>query len=68
MTHQPMFPARQTPCKSMCILFLHMDSKPEWFAWGLKDLRDVKGVEYSVSLSNPRPIFARQYHLAHCES
>ena len=45
-----------------------MDSVPEWYAWGLKDLRQVKGMEYSITLSDPRPIFARQYHLAHRES
>ena len=45
-----------------------MDSNPEWYAWGLKDLRPVKGTEYSISLTDTRPVFAKQYHLAHRES
>ena len=45
-----------------------MDSEPDRFAWGLKDLREVKGAEYSINLSDPRPVFAKQYHLAHREA
>lgn len=45
-----------------------MDKHPEWFAWGLKDLGAVKNVEYSISLTDARPIYAKQYHLAHRES
>ena len=45
-----------------------MDSQPEWYAWGLTDLRSVKGTQYAISLSDNRPIFAKQYHLAHRES
>ena len=45
-----------------------MDKHPEWFAWSLKDLGDVKGVEYSISLTDARNIYAKQYHLAHRES
>ena len=44
-----------------------MDSNPGWYAWGLNDLKEVKGVEYSIELTDPKPIFARQYHLAHRE-
>ena len=45
-----------------------MDSNPDWYAWGLKDLRPVKGAEYSIKLTDTRPVFARQYHLAHRET
>ena len=45
-----------------------MDSNPDWYAWGLNDLREVKGAEYSIELTDKRPIFAKQYHLAHRES
>ena len=45
-----------------------LDRHPEWYAWGLKDLRAVRGFEYSISLSDSRPVFAKQYHLAHRES
>jgi hypothetical protein len=44
-----------------------MDSDPGWYAWGLNDLKEVKGVEYSIELTDPNPIFAQQYHLAHRE-
>ena len=44
-----------------------MDSDPDWYAWGLNDLKEVKGVEYSIELIVLKPIFARQYHLAHRE-
>jgi len=44
-----------------------MDSNPEWCAWGLNDLKEVKGVEYSIKLTDPKPVFARQYHLAYHE-
>jgi len=44
-----------------------MDSKPEYYDWGLNDLKEVKGVEYSIELTDTKPIFARQYHLAHYE-
>ncbi len=44
-----------------------MDSDPGWYVWGLKDLKEVKGVEYSIELSDPKPIFARQYHLTNRE-
>ena len=44
-----------------------MDSNPEWYAWGLTDLKEVKGVEYSIELTDPKPVFARQYLLAHRE-
>ena len=45
-----------------------MDSDPEWYAWGLKDLRTVTGAEYSITLTDNRPIFSKQYHLAHREA
>ena len=44
-----------------------MDTKLEYYAWGLNDLKEVKGVEYCIELSDTKPIFVRQYHLAHCE-
>jgi hypothetical protein len=44
-----------------------MDSNPKWYAWGLNDLKEVKGVEYSITLTDPTPVFAREYHLAHRE-
>jgi hypothetical protein len=34
---------------------------------GFERLKEVKGVEYSIELTDPKPIFARQYHLAHRE-
>ena len=43
------------------------DSNLEWYAWGLNDLKEVKAVEYSVKLTDPKPVFARRYHLAHRE-
>ena len=45
-----------------------MDTNPDWYAWGLTDLREVKDAEYRITLSDPKPIFAKQYHLAHRES
>ena len=45
-----------------------MDSNLEWYAWGLNDLRSVSGTEYAITLSDDKPIFAKQYHLAHRES
>jgi hypothetical protein len=37
-----------------------MDNCQDWYAWGLKDLRAVKGTEYSIKLTDPRPVFATQ--------
>ena len=45
-----------------------MDSCPDWYAWGLNDLRPVKGVEYSIQLTSTSPVFAKQYHLARRET
>ena len=33
----------------------------------MNDLKEVKGAEHAFELTNPKPIFARQYHLAHRE-
>lgn len=44
-----------------------MDSDPDRYAWSLGSLKSVKGVEYSISLSDHKPVFAKQYHLAHRE-
>jgi hypothetical protein len=44
-----------------------IDSNPEWYAWGFNDLKEIKGVEFSIEFTDPKPVFARQYHLAHRE-
>eukprot|EP00873_Tetraselmis_striata_P036951 jgi/Tetstr1/457215/TSEL_043863.t1 len=41
-----------------------MDSDPEWYAWGLDDLRAVDAEPYDFQLVDYNPIFKRQYHLA----
>jgi len=41
-----------------------MYSKPEHYAWGLNDLKKVKGVEYSIEMTDTKSIFERQYHWA----
>ena len=58
MGHLGRFQAQERIC-SHC--------NPEWYAWGLNDFKEVKGVEYSIKLTDPKPVFARQYHLAHRE-
>ena len=45
-----------------------MDAHPDWFAWGMNDLREVKGAEYSITMSDTKPVLAKQYHMAHRES
>eukprot|EP00873_Tetraselmis_striata_P022276 jgi/Tetstr1/442540/TSEL_030638.t1 len=44
-----------------------MDSDPEWYAWGLDDLRAVDAEPYDFQLVDYNPVFKRQYHLAHRE-
>eukprot|EP00873_Tetraselmis_striata_P017409 jgi/Tetstr1/437673/TSEL_026340.t1 len=44
-----------------------MDSDPEWYAWGLDDLRAVDAEPYDFQLVDHNPVFKRQYHLAHRE-
>eukprot|EP00873_Tetraselmis_striata_P035582 jgi/Tetstr1/455846/TSEL_042636.t1 len=44
-----------------------MDSDPEWYAWGLDDLRSVEAEPYDFQLVDYSPVFKRQYHLAHRE-
>eukprot|EP00873_Tetraselmis_striata_P014071 jgi/Tetstr1/434335/TSEL_023441.t1 len=44
-----------------------MDSDPEWYAWGLDDVRTVDAEPYDFQLVDYNPVFKRQYHLAHRE-
>eukprot|EP00873_Tetraselmis_striata_P043436 jgi/Tetstr1/463700/TSEL_008559.t1 len=44
-----------------------MDSDPEWYAWGLDDLRAVDAEPYEFQLVEYNQVFKRQYHLAHRE-
>jgi hypothetical protein len=44
-----------------------VDNKLEYYACSLNDLKEVKGVEYFIELTNTKPVFATQYHLAHRE-
>eukprot|EP00873_Tetraselmis_striata_P011015 jgi/Tetstr1/431279/TSEL_020974.t1 len=44
-----------------------MDSHPEWYAWGLYDLRAVDAEPYDFQLVDYNPVFKRQYYLAHRE-